>query len=121
MPMQLILKEDVDHLGKAGDLVSVKSGYGRNYLIPQGLAISATKRNQAELEHNKRIISRRVAKEVSKQRDGVGDIERTVGVDVAADKLLTWCLQRQHCLPHARTDVEVALPVPVPVIAKLVW
>ncbi len=40
--MELILKNDVPNLGFKDDLVSVKNGYGRNYLIPQGLAILAT-------------------------------------------------------------------------------
>jgi len=62
--VQLILKEDVDNLGRAGELVNVKAGYARNYLVPQGLAISATRRNQSQLDHNKRIIEKRVAKEV---------------------------------------------------------
>ncbi|HHY12754.1 MAG TPA: 50S ribosomal protein L9 [Firmicutes bacterium] len=41
--MDVVLKQDVAGLGKAGDLVSVKSGYARNYLIPRGLAVPATK------------------------------------------------------------------------------
>lgn len=63
MPMQLILTEDVADLGKAGDLVTVKSGYGRNFLVPRGLAVSATTRNVAQLDHRKRIVAARVAKE----------------------------------------------------------
>jgi len=40
--MEIILKEDVANLGQKGDIVKVKPGYGRNYLIPQGLAVLAT-------------------------------------------------------------------------------
>ena len=40
--MKIILKQSVDTLGKAGDIVQVKSGYGRNYLIPKGLGVLAT-------------------------------------------------------------------------------
>ncbi|MCE9573593.1 MAG: 50S ribosomal protein L9 [Deltaproteobacteria bacterium] len=61
--MNVILTQDVDHLGKAGELVSVKPGYGRNYLLPQGLAVSATVHNQNRLEHEKSQIAKRVAKE----------------------------------------------------------
>ncbi len=43
--MKLILRADVDFLGRLGDIVTVKPGYGRNYLIPQGLAMSATESN----------------------------------------------------------------------------
>ena len=60
--MQLILREDVPNVGRAGDLVSVKDGFGRNYLIPQGLAVLATPRNVKQLEHEKRIVAARVEK-----------------------------------------------------------
>ena len=40
--MRIILREEVQNLGKGGDVVSVKPGYGRNFLIPQGLAVLAT-------------------------------------------------------------------------------
>jgi large subunit ribosomal protein L9 len=49
--MQLVLTEDVAHLGKQGDLVEVKAGYGRNYLLPNGLATVPT-------EHNLRLLDR---------------------------------------------------------------
>lgn len=55
--IQVILKEDVANLGKSGELVAVKPGYGRNFLIPQGLAILATKKNVAQLEHQKRVLA----------------------------------------------------------------
>ena len=63
MPMQVILTQDVDNLGKAGELVSVRPGYGRNYLVPRGLAVSATVRNKNRLDHDKAVIERKVAKE----------------------------------------------------------
>lgn len=55
--MQVILREDVPHLGKSGDTVTVKNGYGRNYLLPQGLAILATDGSVREMEHHKRLIA----------------------------------------------------------------
>jgi len=63
MPMQIILTQDVENLGKAGELVSVRPGYGRNYLVPRGLAVSATVRNKNRLDHDKAVIARKVAKE----------------------------------------------------------
>ena len=63
MAMQVILTQDVDNLGKAGELVAVKPGYGRNYLVPRGLAVSATVRNKNRLDHEKAVIERKVAKE----------------------------------------------------------
>ena len=61
--MQVILTQDVANLGKAGELVTVKGGYGRNYLIPEGLAVSASVQNKQRLEHDKAVISKRIAKE----------------------------------------------------------
>lgn len=52
--MEVILKEDVNKLGYANDLVKVKSGFARNYLIPKGLAIAATESNKKVLAENKR-------------------------------------------------------------------
>jgi large subunit ribosomal protein L9 len=61
--MQIILTQDVANLGKAGELVSVRPGYGRNYLVPRGFAVSATVRNKNRLDHEKTLIERKVAKE----------------------------------------------------------
>lgn len=63
MSMQVILTQDVSNLGKAGELVTVKPGYGRNYLVPNGLAVSATVHNKNRLDHEKALIERRVEKE----------------------------------------------------------
>jgi large subunit ribosomal protein L9 len=89
--MQVILKEDVHNLGKSGDLVKVKPGYGRNYLIPQGLAVVATAGNIKEIEHQKKLIAARnakLAKDAAAQADRLAavevQIERQVGEE---DKL----------------------------------
>jgi large subunit ribosomal protein L9 len=60
--MKLILREDVENLGKGGDLVDVKPGYGRNFLLPRGLAVAANPRNVRELEHQKAVASAKAAK-----------------------------------------------------------
>jgi len=51
--MQLVLTEDVQHLGKQGDVVEVKAGYGRNYLVPRGMATIPTPHNLRLLERYK--------------------------------------------------------------------
>jgi len=53
--MEVILREEVPHLGTTGDIVKVKPGYARNYLLPRGLAVAADRRNVKELEHLKRV------------------------------------------------------------------
>lgn len=63
--VQVILSEDVHALGDAGDIVSVKPGFARNYLIPQGKAIIATAERVNEVEHQKRVINEKLAKELS--------------------------------------------------------
>jgi len=64
MTVKVILSEEVAKLGDAGDLVSVKPGFARNYLIPQGKAIVATQARVNELEHHKRVIAERSAKQL---------------------------------------------------------
>lgn len=54
--MEVILREDVPNLGTVGDLVKVRPGYARNYLLPRGLAVVADRRNVRELEHQKRLV-----------------------------------------------------------------
>ena len=61
--VKLILREDVASLGNAGEVVSVKPGFARNYLLPQGKAIPATDANVSELEHHKRVVLERVTRE----------------------------------------------------------
>jgi large subunit ribosomal protein L9 len=70
----LILREEVPGLGDVGDLVRVKVGYGRNYLLPKGKAVLATESRIAELEHNKRVVAEKAAKDrkdLEALRDGL--------------------------------------------------
>ena len=60
--MEVILIEDVPNLGDIGDLVTDKPGYGRNFLIPRKMAIPASSKNKARLEHEKRIASFKLGK-----------------------------------------------------------
>lgn len=60
--MKIILREDVETLGKAGEVVKVKDGYGRNYLIPRQLAVLANVRNMKALDHDRRTIETRAKK-----------------------------------------------------------
>ncbi|OGP81494.1 MAG: 50S ribosomal protein L9 [Deltaproteobacteria bacterium RBG_13_65_10] len=62
--MKVILTEEVDNLGKPGELVTVADGYGRNFLLPRSLAVVATDRNVKQLEHQKKVVADRQAKVV---------------------------------------------------------
>ncbi len=84
--MEVILKEDVLKLGHRGDVVKVADGYGRNYLLPERLAIEATAANRAVIEQMKASAVRKSAKEkidaeaLSQQLDAIELVfERKVG------------------------------------------
>lgn len=86
--MELILKEAISSLGLEGDVVTVKPGYGRNYLLPQGKAVQATTTNLALLEKDKATIEARRAKnqkqaeETAKKISGLTvEIEQLAGID----------------------------------------
>ena len=63
--MELLLKEDVDNLGLRGELVKVRPGYGRNYLLPKRLAIQATPGNVKQIEMQRRALLKKEATEKS--------------------------------------------------------
>ena len=75
--VQVILSGDVQSLGQAGELVNVKPGFAFNFLIPQGKAIAATEASKRELEHQRRVITEKVRRELEvlegerKKIDGV--------------------------------------------------
>jgi large subunit ribosomal protein L9 len=62
--MEVILKETIDTLGREGDIVKVKPGYGRNYLLPQQKAVAASAANIALFEKNQADIQARIKEEV---------------------------------------------------------
>ncbi len=64
--MEVILRQDVPKLGKAGDVVKVKDGFARNYLIPKGLAILANQKNIKALEKQRKIILAKAERERKK-------------------------------------------------------
>jgi large subunit ribosomal protein L9 len=80
--MQLILKEDLDNLGKSGDIVNVKPGYGRNFLLPRGLAVLATADDVSRVAHEKRVIAARTAK-MAKEAQAEADRLSQVTVSIA--------------------------------------
>lgn len=81
--MEIILLENVTKLGKLGDQVKVKSGYGRNYLIPFGKAVPATKEN-VETFNQRRVQLEQVAAEklsaAEKRSEALADVELTLAV-----------------------------------------
>lgn len=62
---QVLLREDIDNLGARGEIVRVKAGYARNYLLPRNLAVEATANNVRQIEGEKAALAKREAKERS--------------------------------------------------------
>jgi large subunit ribosomal protein L9 len=81
--VKLILREDVPKLGHAGELVSVKPGYARNFLLPQGKAALASEARVKELEHHKRLIAEKVTREL-KDLGAMRDRLEQLQLEVAA-------------------------------------
>lgn len=77
--MELILREDVQHLGKAGDVVKVKDGYARNYLLPKGLAYAATEGNRKRITFEAERISRQRAAE---KQTAEGEASKLAGLSL---------------------------------------
>ncbi|OEU53670.1 MAG: 50S ribosomal protein L9 [Desulfuromonadales bacterium C00003096] len=73
--MDIILVENIDGLGNIGDLVKVKTGYARNYLVPKKLAVEANTRNIKEMEHQKRQLERKAQKVTQASEVIKGQIE----------------------------------------------
>ena len=70
--MEVILKEDIATLGKIGEVVRVRDGYARNYLLPRGLVLVANKKNLKTFEHQKKIVADQKQK-ITRHAQVVGD------------------------------------------------
>ena len=75
--MKLILNKDVDTLGRIGDLVNVRPGYARNYLLPRGFALMANEENEAALAHYKRQFEKKKATLLTEAKTLASAIEKT--------------------------------------------
>ena len=74
--MKVILRKNFDQLGKVGDVLTVKDGYARNYLIPRQIAYQATKGNILALEEEKKQITKKEAKELETAQKFASDLEK---------------------------------------------
>lgn len=72
--MEVILKEEVPKLGSIGDVVKVKPGYARNYLLPRGLAVVADPRNLGLVEHQKRVAGEKRERELRQAQTLAGKL-----------------------------------------------
>ncbi len=89
--MKIILRENLENLGEIGDVVEVKNGYARNYLIPRKLAYEANTRNLNQLEAQKKQLDRKIEKDklhAEKLRDGLEKVSLTIQMKVGEDEKL---------------------------------
>lgn len=109
--MKLILKEDVDKLGDSGDIVSVKPGYGRNYLIPQGKAIMATEGALKQLESIKESAERRAELTIESAKEMAERLETTsvtIPVSVGEDDRIHGTVTNQDVADAlAERDIDI--------------
>lgn len=83
MPMmEVLLREDIDNLGARGELVKVRAGYGRNYLLPRGLAVLATASNVKQIELQRKALLKRAAVE-HQQAAGQAELLKDVVLEFA--------------------------------------
>jgi large subunit ribosomal protein L9 len=79
MAVEVILRDDVPNLGKIGEIVRVKPGYARNFLLPRGLAIEASSKNLRVLEHHKRLIAVKADRD---RKDAESRAKRVEGLQI---------------------------------------
>ena len=82
--MQVILLDKIAHLGKVGDQVNVKSGFARNYLIPQGKAVMATKENIEHFEARRAELEEKAAQALAAAVDRAARLEALGSVTIAS-------------------------------------
>jgi len=81
--MKVILKADVKDLGRMGEVVSVKDGFARNYLMPKGLAVDASTKNVRQFEHDKKQIIE-MAKKIRAGAEGLAEKIAATGITIKA-------------------------------------
>jgi large subunit ribosomal protein L9 len=74
--VEVVLKENLEHLGSIGDVVRVRRGYARNLLLPRGLAVVASRGNVRQIEHEKAIQTQRIAKLRDEQEKIVAELAK---------------------------------------------
>ena len=120
--MEIILREDVEHVGKAGEVVKVKDGFARNFLLPKGLAYAATEGNRKKITFEAaRIARQRSAEKDAAQAvaDKLAQVQLTFAVKVGEEDKLYGSITAadiQRRLAEAGHDIDkrqIDLPEPI--------
>ncbi|NLP01334.1 MAG: 50S ribosomal protein L9 [Fibrobacter sp.] len=97
--MEVVLKKDYDGLGKAMDVIPVKDGYARNFLIPQGIAVPATEGNKKKVAEAKKAAERKEEKKIAEARELSKKIEQipcTIPVKVGEEEKIFGSVSAQE-------------------------
>src|SRR5207302_6393406 len=89
--MEIILREDVQHVGKVGEIVKVKDGYARNYLLPKGLAYPATEANKKKIAYEgERLAKQRAVEKTAAEGEAtrLAEVQLTFEVKVGEEEKL---------------------------------
>lgn len=120
--MKVILRENLDNLGEIGDVVEVKDGYARNFLIPRKLAYEANTKNLAELEAQRKQLERKIQKEkinAEKTREELEKVSLTIQMKVGEDGKLFGSVTTQliaDSLKEKGFDIDrKAITIPEPI------
>ncbi|MBD3180309.1 MAG: 50S ribosomal protein L9 [Candidatus Latescibacteria bacterium] len=108
--MELILKEDVENLGARGELVDVKPGYARNYLIPKNLAIVATKASRRILEEEKRqreVRERKLKRDLQETAETLKNVSVTIVVQAGEEDQLYGSVSERDIAEAITTESRV--------------
>src|SRR5689334_5944412 len=73
--MVVILRENVENLGRIGDVVKVTDGYARNFLLPRNLVVAADEKNLATIEHHKRMLEKKRAAQMATAKEAATKLE----------------------------------------------
>lgn len=120
--MEVILREEIKALGKAGEVVKVRPGFARNFLLPKGLAVKADTQNLKELEHHKRVVASRqskLKKEMEVLAGQIAGLTLTIKKEAGEeDKLFgavtakdIWEALRKEKIPVEKKQVQLESPI----------
>lgn len=97
--MEVILKEDIANLGKIGEVVRVRDGYARNYLLPRGLVLLANKKNLKTFEHRKKIVAdqkQKIVRQAKAVADEIGAVSLVIPMRVGEEGKLFGSVTNIH-------------------------
>ena len=86
--MEVILKEDIASVGKIGEVVRVRDGYARNYLLPRGLVMIANKKNLKTFEHQKKLVAdqkQKIMRQAQASADQLGAVSLVIPMKVGEE------------------------------------